>query len=322
MSKRSMTLGGLALLLAIGLSPGLRAAQQPPASPPQPPAPVPAPAPMPATPAAEQPAAQPPCSTCHEEAKQFIYNPHARGAVKNKEVSNDVCATCHGDGTEHIEAGGDKSKIKKPVGKDGSNETCLLCHDITTDRVSRHSGVHANSGTVNCLTCHSIHHPAPQSQHLVAKPQLELCGTCHAPQSNMVRAKPYKHRLGRGGMECSSCHEPHGRPAQETLRTTQAGEAPCLACHSNLRGPFAFPHDAKELGGCVACHEPHGSSNQKMLKRANVWQLCIECHSPGTTQTLGSQPPSFHNLNSPRYRNCTTCHTAVHGSNRSPQLFK
>ena len=110
--------------------------------------------------------------------------------------------------------------------------------------------------------------------------------------------------------------------AQETLRTTQAGEAPCLACHANLRGPFAFPHEAKELGGCIACHEPHGSSNQKMLKRANVFQLCLECHSPITGNTLGSQPPSFHNINLPRYQNCTTCHVAVHGSNRSPQLFK
>ena len=82
-----------------------------------------------------------------------------------------------------------------------------------------------------------------------------------------------------------------------------------------------FPHQAKELGGCLACHEQHGSSNQKMLKRANVWQLCIECHSP-ITNTLGSQPPSFHNLNTARYQNCTTCHVAIHGSNRSPQLFK
>src|SRR5437764_9944819 len=102
MSKRSLTLGGLALLFALGLSPGFAAAQQPPATPPQPPAPAPAPTPMPTTqPAA---AAQLPCSTCHDQAKQFIYNPHARGAVKNKEVPNDVCATCHGDGAEHIEA--------------------------------------------------------------------------------------------------------------------------------------------------------------------------------------------------------------------------
>ena len=59
-----------------------------------------------------------------------------------------------------------------------------------------------------------------------------------------------------------------------------------------------------------------------MLQRAQVYQLCIECHSNLGHETLGSQPPAFHNLNLARYRNCTTCHVAVHGSNRSPALLK
>ena len=41
-----------------------------------------------------------------------------------------------------------------------------------------------------------------------------------------------------------------------------------------------FPHDAGQVGDCLSCHEPHGSVNPKQLKRANVYQLCIECHSP------------------------------------------
>jgi nitrate/TMAO reductase-like tetraheme cytochrome c subunit len=55
-----------------------------------------------------------------------------------------------------------------------------------------------------------------------------------------------------------------------------------------------------------------------------VAQLCIECHSPiaSVSTTFGSQPPSFHNLSLPRYQNCTTCHVAIHGSNRDPQLLK
>jgi hypothetical protein len=59
-----------------------------------------------------------------------------------------------------------------------------------------------------------------------------------------------------------------------------------------------------------------------MLKRARVDQLCLECHSPIAGTTLGSQPPSFHNIRLPRYQNCTVCHTAIHGSNRSPVLLK
>jgi DmsE family decaheme c-type cytochrome len=278
--------------------------------------------------ASAPPAAPPACSDCHDEAKVFIANPHARGQVVKGAVPNDVCTPCHGDGTEHALAGGDKSKITKPVGLAGSNDVCMLCHDVTTDRISRHGGMHANSPVVNCLTCHSIHHGDPRSPFLVAKPQLALCAGCHT-QSAGFRNKPYAHRLGRGGMECSSCHEPHGRPStsvaslalNDALRPTHAGEAPCLKCHAEKRGPWVFPHGANVVGDCTMCHEVHGSSNPKQLKRANVWQLCIECHSP-IGNTLGSQPPSFHNLNSPRYQNCTTCHVAVHGSNRDPHLFK
>ncbi|HET7433424.1 MAG TPA: cytochrome c3 family protein [Thermoanaerobaculia bacterium] len=289
---------------------------------------TPAPTTTTTTTAAEEPTTTAACSDCHDQAKTFLTNPHARGAVKDGAVSNDTCATCHGDGTEHMQSGGDKTKITVPRGRTGSDETCMLCHDVTTDKMTRR-GMHANSNQVNCLTCHSIHSSDPHSPHLVAKPQLALCGTCHT-QSASMQAKPYAHRLDRGGMTCSTCHEPHGRRATAErslaltghLRRAQSGEAPCVSCHTEKRGPFVFAHGGAELAECTACHETHGSSNPKQLNRATVQQVCLECHSPIATGTLGSQPPSFHNLSLPRYQNCTTCHTAVHGSNRDPQLLK
>jgi DmsE family decaheme c-type cytochrome len=158
--------------------------------------------------------------------------------------------------------------------------------------------------------------------HLLAKPELVLCATCHSTQAASFRNKPYAHRIGRAGVECSSCHEPHGRPGRDSLRLTRAGEMPCAGCHFEKRGPYVFQHAANSGGDCLNCHEAHGSSNPRMLKRATVAQLCIECHSPIAAGTLGSQPPSFHNLSLPRYQNCTTCHVAVHGSNRDPQLLR
>ena len=325
--RRYMT-GGLGLLLLLGLSGSAWAQTPPEPAPPTPPATTteaPQPAPAPAAAAAEVP----PCSTCHEDqVKAFKFNPHARGQVVKGEVPNSVCETCHEGAAEHAQQA-DPSLVKKPVGFAGSETTCLLCHDTVTDRISRRAGMHANTEQVNCLTCHSIHHSDVQSPHLVARPQLKLCGSCHTQAASNFN-KPYAHRLDRGGMACSSCHEPHGRPANSTrslammghLRTQQSGEIPCTGCHAEVRGPFVFQHGALSAGDCTTCHETHGSTNAKMLRRAQVWQLCIECHSPTATATLGSQPPSFHNLNSPRYRNCTSCHTAIHGSNRDPQLFK
>ena len=105
---------------------------------------------------------------------------------------------------------------------------------------------------------------------------------------------------------------------------TVQGELPCLSCHAETcAGPFVFQHVTGSGGDCLSCHQPHGSNNPNMLQWARVDQLCLSCHSQtGGPKTYGSQPPSFHDLTLPRYRNCTTCHVAVHGSNLSPQLLK
>ncbi len=175
---------------------------------------------------------------------------------------------------------------------------------------------------VGRLTCHSIQHDEPRSPYLLRKYEVVLCATCHPTEAASFRNQPYAHRIGRGGMECSSCHDPHGLPGRDNLRMTATGELPCVNCHFEKRGPHVFEHGGATDGDCLTCHEGHGSSNPKMLKRATVAQLCIECHSPLTASTLGSQPPSFHNLALPRYQNCTTCHVRIHGSDRDPQLLK
>jgi DmsE family decaheme c-type cytochrome len=119
-----------------------------------------------------------------------------------------------------------------------------------------------------------------------------------------------------------SCHNPHGGQGEQSLKVDRSGEVVCVSCHAEKRGPFVFPHVTDVSGTCLSCHEPHGSTNPMALKRARVDQLCLECHSVFDGSTLGSQPPSFHDLRSPRYQNCTTCHVTVHGSNTSPLLLK
>lgn len=312
---RLKTLGGPILAMCVAAIPALAQETTPPTPPPAATTTT-APAPV-----AEE-AALPACTDCHDAMKVFATNPHGIGKAKKDQIPNSLCETCHGPGKEHILGGGDKTKIFKPVGLLGSNKTCMSCHDTATGRITRHGGMHSNSNTVNCLTCHSIHNAEPHGQHLLATNELALCSSCHSTQVASFKYQPYAHRLGRGGMECDSCHEPHGRPGRESLRLTRAGELPCLNCHADKRGPFVFQHGAMAIGDCLTCHEPHGSANPKRLKRATVMQVCIECHSPTATRTLGSQPPSFHDITSPRFRNCTTCHVAIHGSNRDPQLLK
>ena len=82
------------------------------------------------------------------------------------------------------------------------------------------------------------------------------------------------------------------------------------------------------LEGCSSCHEVHGSANPRMLTRQEVRYVCLECHSNAPAQTTGAQPvigvvpPSFHDLRSPRFRNCTICHQKIHGSHVDRNLTR
>lgn len=281
------------------------------------------------------------CAGCHgDQVKAFLANPHNRGLAARGWRTDAICETCHTGASKHADSGGDAALVKSPKGVTGA-ETCLTCHNNIgnsscancspvgaqasqgrlSDTASYVTGVHAPQPAANCLSCHSIHSAEFTAPRLLKKKQLDLCESCHPVVVSAFRNKPFAHRVGRGGIDCTSCHEPHGRPGRAGLKLTRAGELPCLSCHSEKKGPFVFPH-GNYSGDCLTCHEPHGSNNMKMLNRSSVDGLCLTCHTRLGASVPGSQPPSIHNLSQPRYRNCTTCHTAVHGSNRSPQLLK
>lgn len=283
----------------------------------------PAVAQAPAKPAAAKVEAGPACADCHDEAKIFATNPHTGGylAAHKGAGGNAVCETCHGDGTKHMESGGDKTLIRTLHGRTGT-DTCQTCHKQSAERASFWNSVHASSEAVNCLSCHSIHKSDFRQKSLLKADPNTLCATCHQDVKASFTAEPNAHRLKDGVMSCVSCHDPHGRPADHAVRQTRAGELVCVTCHAEKRGPFVYPHVAGVVGDCMSCHRPHGSPYPHQLTRATISSQCLECHSRLSTAALGSQPPSFHNLSLPRYQNCTTCHTAVHGSQRDPQLLK
>jgi DmsE family decaheme c-type cytochrome len=147
----------------------------------------------------------------------------------------------------------------------------------------------------------------------------QQCAQCHADVWASFQ-KPYKHRLPEGAMSCVDCHNPHGSTLPRSVRTVNANEPGCVQCHGDKRGPFIYEHAPMRLEGCRACHEPHGSANPRMLTRHEVRFVCLECHSnlpsptPPANGTLGTAPPAFHDLRSPRFQQCNLCHQKVHGS--------
>ena len=275
------------------------------------------------------------CRTCHPDVwLTFFRNAHFKSVASGDQPPERTgCEGCHGPGQKHVEARGGKDSIGAFSLMEAGEvlDACLACHAKDIQRAAIRRSSHTLADVV-CSNCHSIHQ-SPVPQFLLAKRQDELCYQCHAG----VRAQfslPSKHRVNEGAVKCSDCHNPHGAEAatwRMGLRPRMVGvalanEEPCLKCHTDKRGPFAFEHPAIREGGCETCHHPHGSMNPRLLRRPVMFTICLECHTgAGEFGRQGNGvriQSASHNMADPRYQNCTTCHVRIHGSNSSPLFLR
>ena len=275
------------------------------------------------------------CLDCHTDiAEGFNRNPHFESmAAGNLPPAQTGCEGCHGPGGAHVAGGGDVSKIIRfaTLTPSAVLDRCLTCHadDLGKMRIRRSSH---STGEISCVSCHSVHQSKELSP-LLAKREVDLCYTCHIE----VRAQfnlPFKHRVNEGSMKCSDCHNPHGTPeatwasagSRTMVRHAMGNDIACVGCHTDKRGPFVYEHAPVRVEGCAACHNPHGSTNPRLLSRPAAFTMCLECHNGvASFGTRGDGVPNptevFHNLASPQFQNCVTCHSRIHGSNADP-LFK
>jgi predicted CXXCH cytochrome family protein len=287
------------------------------------------------------------CKACHEPqfnsvAKTSHGKLEALPSWKNKAVG---CESCHGPGKEHVEGGGDKSKIRvfKNIDSKTASESCLSCHAGKENHNNFRRGEHWRNN-VGCTDCHSAHGPSFANQRTgsitligqanAQRPNLanramlknsepQLCISCHS-ETKAQFSKPFHHKVLEGTMNCSDCHNPHGGFDQKQTKLAVGADQSCVKCHTDKQGPFVFEHAPLKLEGCSACHTPHGSANPKMLKRSSVRQLCIECHTSIFNVDLPEDDVSHgsHNQTVIRSQNCTICHAAIHGSNAQRNFFR
>ena len=256
------------------------------------------------------------CATCHEEvAKGFATNPHIKMSQMHGK-SGVTCENCHGAGKAHADSA-DPGKIFNPA-KGSAKEVdarCLDCHQGQHSNFERSGHGEAN---VSCVSCHSIH-GGQDPEHLLKAAQPVLCFQCHTdtkPQFSM----PFHHKVEEGLVKCSDCHDPHGTFGRKGLKSASQQDAVCMKCHAETAGPFVYEHAVVKTEGCVACHEPHGSPNARLLNRANVNTICLQCHSPSQNFSTGEPIGPAHNQ-AVQYQSCTICHTDIHGSNVSAVFF-
>jgi DmsE family decaheme c-type cytochrome len=259
------------------------------------------------------------CKGCHEERwTEFQTNPHHRAEVDGAVVADRVgCESCHGPGSLHAEAGGDRShpgfasirnfKTMKP---EEATETCRGCH-TGGEQFYWDQSAHSRRD-VSCLSCHSVHHAKSMGIAKLLKHDdtNKLCMTCHK-EKRLALARSAHMPLREGSMDCADCHNPHGSSGPRQIRAASTNEL-CYKCHTDKRGPVLWEHPPVREN-CLNCHEPHGSNNDKVLA-ARRPLLCQRCHAMTRhPSNLYDQP----DLQSNRLfnRSCTNCHSQIHGSN-------
>ncbi|MGH9522004.1 MAG: DmsE family decaheme c-type cytochrome [Terriglobales bacterium] len=257
------------------------------------------------------------CKGCHEDiyTKSFQNTPHF-ALIKDGKHG---CEDCHGPGSAHVEGGGDPTKIIRleTLSAAQASDRCMSCHQANLENANFHQSIHLSAG-VGCLSCHSPHH-ATAPTNLLVKAQPLLCYGCHTQQKAEF-ARPFRHRVDVGLLQCTDCHNPHGTQTQKQLRTVASGFDICTKCHTEKKGPFVFEHPPVKQEGCTSCHVPHGSTNPRLLRVSFVNNLCLQCHTAVAGNNIPGIP-SFHNQNT-KYQSCTTCHTQIHGSNFDEYFFK
>jgi len=263
------------------------------------------------------------CKTCHEEIyNQFETTPHVATTMEAKLDGYKGpewhgCEACHGPGKEHVDGGGDKTKIFtfKDASPQETSARCLGCHQYNEEHANYERSAHLMNG-VGCIDCHSPHH-AKESEFLLKAKAPQLCYGCHGDVRAQF-ARPFHHRVPEGLLECNDCHSPHGTFRPKQLRTNAAGDTVCYKCHFEKQGPYVYQHEAL-IEGCTICHSPHGSTNQRMLVQNQVNLLCLSCHV-FPAEVGPPATPTFHDQ-ATKYQSCTLCHMAIHGSNTSSVFF-
>jgi predicted CXXCH cytochrome family protein len=200
-----------------------------------------------------------------------------------REEINIGCESCHGPGSEHVEAKVRGLHIVSPSLLTSERESliCGRCH-------SRPAGLGAG-GTEAPLSMDG-HMPMPglrRAQYVAeftsrvdAAPEDRYPSgdskSNHQQYSDFIRSGMY--RNGSVLMTCASCHDAHGSDqSPHELRTAASDNTACTGCHSGTEFTSPRGHIGK------VAHDPHQNVDDSLL-------LCTACHMVRTAVSGARHP--------------------------------
>lgn len=156
-----------------------------------------------------------------------------------------TCEACHGDTTQHVLSGG-KAPVVNPARLDPErrDSVCISCHlegDVSVERAG-HSVLDYRPG--ESISEYLAYYVYAKSNPLAR-------GVSEVEQLSQSTCK----RMSGDKMSCTSCHDPHYRPAPQQRAAFY--RAKCLTCHT--APGFAESHHP-ENPDCTSCHMPHAGA--------------------------------------------------------------
>jgi DmsE family decaheme c-type cytochrome len=158
------------------------------------------------------------CADCHEGIEHdYRLAGHGRAEQDSMLVGGKVgCESCHGPGSLHVAADGDKDAegfwAIKRFDKMKPDEVTAACQTCPAAGAPMHwdESKHA-ARDLSCVQCHSMHTPKDPARKALLKAEntSQLCMTCHKTKRMQLSRSAHMPIL-EGGMDCSSCQDHHG----------------------------------------------------------------------------------------------------------------
>jgi tetratricopeptide (TPR) repeat protein len=179
-----------------------------------------------------------------------------------------TCEACHGNAKQHLNSRG-KGAIVNPAKLDAArrDSVCISCHlegDVSVERAGRSAVNYVPGDSISDYLAFFVY----------AENSLTARGVSEVEQLQQSTCK----RVSGDRMSCSSCHDPHSRPAP--AERVSFYRAKCLACHAQPE--FATTHHP-ENQDCTSCHMRHtGAENIPHVAWTDHRILRVPAESPAT----------------------------------------